>query len=119
MTRSEIENRLKDLNDLVLAGKPMEAFEKYYHDDVAMQENQLSPTISKEANRERELQFFSDVTEFRGAEVCGLAVGDSISYVTWHYNYTHRDWGVRNYTQVSVQQWKDGMIIREQFIYSN
>ena len=57
--------------------------------------------------------------EFRNASVLGVAVGDNISYVTWHYDYTHREWGVRNYTQVSVQHWKDGRIIREQFIYSN
>ena len=119
MTRLEIETALKDLNNLVLNGKAMEAFEKYYHDDVAMQENHLQPTFSKATNREREIQFFSDITEFRSAEVKGLAVGDDVSYVTWHYDYTHREWGVRDYTQVSVQRWKDGKIIHEQFIYSN
>jgi hypothetical protein len=119
MTRIEIEKALQDLNNLVLNGKAMEAFDKYYHDQVSMQENQLPPTVSKAANREREIQFFNDVTQFRGAEVKGLAVGDGISYVTWHYDYTHRQWGVRNYTQVSIQRWKDGKIINEQFIYSN
>jgi hypothetical protein len=119
MSRIEIEQSLTDLNTLVLSGKAMEAFEKYYHDDVAMQENHLPPTVSKAANREREIQFFNDITEFRSAEVKGVAVGDDISYVTWHYNYTHRHWGVRNYTQVSIQHWKDGKIIHEQFIYSN
>jgi multimeric flavodoxin WrbA len=119
MTRIEIENAIQDLNNLVMKGKAMEAFEKYYHDDVSMQENDLTPTVSKSANREREIQFFNDVTDFRGAEVKGLAVGDGISYVNWHYDYTHRHWGVRNYTQVSIQHWKDGKIIHEQFIYSN
>ena len=119
MTRIEIEKALKDLNNLVLNGKAIEAFDKYYHDEVSMQENQLSPMVSKAANREREIQFFNNVTQFRGADVKGLAVGDDISYVTWHYDYTHRLWGVRNYTQVSIQHWKDGKIIHEQFIYSN
>ena len=119
MTRIEIENALKDLNHLVLNGKAMEAFDKYYHNEVSMQENHLPPTVSKAANREREIRFFNDVTQFRGAEVKGLAVGDDISYVTWHYDYTHCQWGVRNYTQVSIQHWKDGKIIHEQFIYSN
>jgi dGTP triphosphohydrolase len=119
MTRLEIENSLRDLNHLVLNGKALEAFEKYYHEEVAMQENEQMPTVSKAANREREKEFYSNVTEFRSAEVKSLAVGDDISYVTWHYDYTHKDWGVRNYTQVSVQRWKDGKIIHEQFIYLN
>lgn len=119
MTRIQIENALTDLNNLVLTGKALEAFEKYYHEDVSMQENSQPPTVSKAANRDRELQFFQDVTEFRQAEVKGIAIGDAISYVTWHYDYTHKDWGVRNYTQISIQHWKDGKIIHEQFIYSN
>lgn len=117
MTRQEIETALLDLNQMVLSGKSMEAFEKYYHEHVAMQENNQEPTISKAANREREKHFHEDLIEFRTAEVKGLAVGDNISYVTWHYDYTHKDWGVRNYTQVSIQHWKEGKIIKEQFIY--
>ena len=119
MTRQQIEEAINDLNGLVLRGKSMEAFEKYYHDEVSMQENERTPTVSKTANRERELEFFEGITELRSAIVKGVAVGDDISYVTWHYDYSHKDLGVRNYTQVSIQHWKDGKIIHEQFIYAN
>ena len=33
----------------------------------------------------------------------------------WHYDYIHKDWGTRNYMQVSVQEWENDKIIREQF----
>ena len=119
MTRTEIEHSLQDLNKLVLDGKIIDAFEKYYHEDVVMQENSDVATISKAANRQREQEFLDNITEFRSAEVKGLAVGDNISFVVWGYDYTHKEWGEKNYTQVSIQQWKDGKIIREQFVYSN
>ena len=119
MTRLEIENSLKDLNGLVMEGKLLDAFEKYYHDDVVMQENELEPFVSKKFNREREIEFLNNITDFRGATVKGIGVGDDISFSVWHYDYTHKEWGVRNYTQVSVQEWKDGKIIKEKFIYSN
>ncbi|WP_353718345.1 SnoaL-like domain-containing protein [Dyadobacter sp. 676] len=119
MNRDQIESAIRELNDMVLNGKAMEAFEKYYHDQVSMQENHLPATVSKAANRKREEEFFDNVLEFRSAAVKGLAVGDNISYVTWHFDYTHREWGVRNYTQVSVQHWQDGQIIHEQFFYNN
>lgn len=119
MTRSEIEASLNELNSLVLNDKLMDAFEKYYHDDVVMQENQLAPTISKVANRQRELDFLDNVTEFRRAEVKGMGIGDNISFVVWKYDYTHNQWGVRDYTQVSIQEWEDGKIIRETFVYAN
>lgn len=116
---SSILEKLNDLNGLVLSGNAIEAFEKYYHDEVVMQENNQSPTVGKKANHQRELEFFGSITEFRGAKVLNLAAGENISYVTWHYDYTHKDWGERNYTQVSVQHWKDGKIVKEQFFYGN
>lgn len=48
-----------------------------------------------------------------------LAVNGNTSFVIWKYDYTHKEWGARNYTQVSVQHWKDGKIIKEQFFYGN
>jgi hypothetical protein len=114
-----IEESLQKLNAMVLDGRAMEAFEKFYHPDVVMQENEQVPTVGKDANRKREMEFFSKVQEFRGAQVKGLAVGDNYSTVVWHYDYTHADWGVRNYTQVSVQHWHEGKIIREQFFYGS
>lgn len=114
-----IHKNLEDLNQLVLQGNAMEAFEKYYHEDVVMQENELPPTVGKAANREREEEFFSKVTDFRGAEVKGMAVNGDVSFVIWEYDYTHAEWGERQYTQVSVQHWKDGKIIKEQFFYGN
>ena len=109
--------KINDLNDLVLQGKAMEAFEKYYHDNVKMQENESAPTVGKEANRKREEAFFDAVTEFRGARPLTVAIGENTTMVEWHFDYTHREWGTRNYTQVSVQHWKDGQIIHEKFYY--
>jgi hypothetical protein len=114
-----IQQKLNELNQLVLAGKSLEAFEKFYHNDVHMQENENTPTIGKEANRQREIDFYSKVSEFRSAEVRGVTVGENISTVIWHYDYTHKEWGRRNYVQVSVQHWRDGLIVREQFFYGS
>ena len=116
---SALLSKIDDLNDLVLQGKALEAFEKYYHDDVIMQENESSPTIGKAANRQREIEFFSSITEFRSAKPLKITVGENVSMVQWQFDYTHKDWGVRNYSQISVQEWKDGKIIREQFFYGN
>jgi hypothetical protein len=111
--------KISDLNDLVLQGKAMEAFDKYYHDEVVMQENDSSPTVGKQKNRQREEEFFQSLTEFRSARPLNVTFGEGTTMVRWHYDYTHREWGIRNYTQVSVQEWKDGKIIREQFYYGN
>ena len=84
-----------------------------------MQENDLAPTVGKEANLEREQAFLNAVTEFRGAEPLLTTVGEDATMVKWHYDYTHKEWGERKYTQVSVQEWKDGLIIKETFYYGS
>jgi hypothetical protein len=117
--RTQIENSLKDLNNLVIQGKLMDAFEKYYHEDVTMQENANPSVFGKAANREREAAFLNNIIEFRSASVRGQAIGDDISFVIWSYDYTHKEWGMKKYTQVSVQNWKDGKIVSEQFFYGN
>jgi len=110
-----LKEKITELNRLVLAGKALDAFEKFYHPEVMMQENENVPTVGKDANRQREIEFFNSISEFRGAEIKGVAVGDNLSSVIWHYDYTHKERGVKKYTQVSVQHWKDGQIIKEQF----
>ena len=108
---------VEDLNSMILEGRALEAFEKYYAEDVVMQENELPPTIGKAANREREKEFFSNLVELRGADVKAVAVGDDVTMVEWFFDYTHKEWGRRTYHQVAVQRWKDGKIVHERFYY--
>jgi hypothetical protein len=116
---STLKEKITELNNLVLSGKALDAFEKFYHKDVVMQENDGAPTVGKAANLEREKEFFGNIAEFRGAEVKALAIGDDVTTVIWSYDYTHKEWGVRKYTQASVQHWHEGQIVREQFFYGN
>ncbi|MBD2018848.1 nuclear transport factor 2 family protein [Leptolyngbya sp. FACHB-36] len=116
---AELHVAFEDIKNLVLQGKAMEAFEKYYADDVVMQENENPATVGKAANRERELEFFSKVVEFRGADVKQVAYGDDVIISEWSLDYTHADWGKRTYDQVSVQQWKDGKVVHERFYYAS
>ena len=114
-----LKEKINELNQMVLNGKALDAFEHFYHDQVVMQENESTPTIGKDANREREIEFFNNITEFRGAHVQDVTIGEDVTMVVWQYDYTHKQWGERNYKQVSVQHWLDGKIIKEQFFYGN
>ena len=116
---TNIKTLIHELNEMVLQGKPLEAFEKFYADDVIMQENDQSPTVGKVANRQREELFFASLIDFRSAKVLDVTVGDTTTMVKWHYDYTHKEWGVRNYTQISVQHWRENKIAREEFFYGN
>jgi ketosteroid isomerase-like protein len=114
-----LEESVSDLNSMILKGQILEAFEKYYADDVVMQENEQPPTIGKDANREREKQFLANLTEFRSAQVKSVAVGNNVTMVEWFFDYTHKEWGKVTHHQVAVQHWKNGKIVHERFYYGS
>ncbi|HSK11723.1 MAG TPA: nuclear transport factor 2 family protein, partial [Phnomibacter sp.] len=110
---------VNDLNEKILNGKILEAFETYYHDDVVMQDNDHPVRVGKDVNRQYEEAFVNGLTEFRGAKLLNTLVSDGITVTEWWFDYTHKDFGTRNYTQVATQRWKDGKIIEEKFYYNN
>lgn len=111
--------KISAVNDLILQGKALEAFEEFYDDDVVMQENDNPEFVGKELNRKREEAFFAAITEFRCAKPLKVAVGEKTTMVEWHFDYTHKELGIKKYTQVAVQEWRDGKIVKEKFYYGS
>ena len=80
----------KELNDMILAGKALDAFEKFYAESVVMQENTDTPREGKDINRKYEQDFFASIAEFHGAELGGGALGTGLRYAVsgWVYRAT-------------------------------
>ncbi|WP_061249503.1 hypothetical protein [Leptospira alstonii] len=114
-----IKKNVTKLNEMILAGDVIKAFEEFYHPLVEMQENTLNPTKGFEANLAREKDFVSKV-KWNHAEVLGTIVDEEKgrSVVEWEIDYVHNEWGHIKTTQASVQTWKDGKIIHERFYYT-
>ncbi len=110
---------VEDFNKMIADGKIMDAFEKYYSEDVVMQENDYPATVGKDANRERELEFFGNVTAFRKGDILNVLVSDGLVVTETHYDYSHKVYGERNFVQLAVQRWKDDKIVYEKFYYNN
>ena len=105
-----------DLNDMIRQGKTMEAFEKYYAEDVVMMEND-EVFEGKAVNRKRELEFFSNVKEVHEFALNNSAVGGDTSYCEQSIDVTFKDDKRMTTQQVSVRTWKDGLVVKERFYY--
>ena len=107
------------LNNMILQGQILEAFDKFYADDVVMQENNGEPRVGKAANRAYEEAFVTGLTGFHGADIKALAVDDEdgVAMVQWWMSFSHKDYGDIDRHQVCVQHWKNGQIVKEQFFY--
>ena len=108
----------KELNDMILGGKAIEAFEKFYAGDVEMRENADTPVRGKDANRKREEEFFSSIQEFHGAELVGSAVTGDTSFSEWMWDVTLKGVGRIKMEQTAVRRWKDGQVATERFYYN-
>ncbi len=118
-TGEDLKEKVKEYIRMQQSGEIIAALDRFYSDDTVMQENELEPTVGKEANRLREETFLRNVQAFRKAEVKSLSIGADTVAIEWHYDYDHREWGTRNYHQVSLQRWKDGKIVHERFYYGS
>ncbi|MGB3466391.1 MAG: nuclear transport factor 2 family protein [Cyclobacteriaceae bacterium] len=118
---STIKENVEQLNNMILQGEILNAFDQYYAEEVTMQDNDNPVRQGKKECRKFEEEFVNNLSEFRGAKVKNVMISEDagVAAVEWDFDYTHNEWGERNYTQVSVQQWKDGKIVSEQFLYNS
>ena len=116
---SDLKSKVERVQAMIGQGQVLEAFDTYYADDVVMTEKGQEPRVGKQANREFEEYFVKGLTEFRGFEVKSLAVSEEtgVAFVETYNDFTHKDWGDQQRTQVAIQQWKDGQIVSEEFYY--
>ncbi|HZD46236.1 MAG TPA: SnoaL-like domain-containing protein [Acidobacteriaceae bacterium] len=117
-TATSVQELDKQLNDDVLSGKIMDAFEKYYADDVVMQENSEEPRVGKAANRKAEEEFMSSVEAFNGASVKASAVNGDVTFSEWEMDITFKGGKRVTMSQVAVRHWKNGKIAHERFFYN-
>lgn len=111
-------NHVKELVDMVLSGRAMEAFDKFYADDVQMQENENPPTVGKDANRKREEEFFAQIKEFHGANYDVVLADANFAALRGTMEFTNIQGDRVHLDQVAIQTWKDGKIVHEKFYYN-
>jgi ketosteroid isomerase-like protein len=117
-TAVNVEQLDKQLNQDVLSGKAMEAFEKYYADDVVMQENSDEPRRGKAVNRKAEEDFFASVEKWNGGACTASAVNGDVTFSEWEYDITFKGGNRMKMNQVAVRHWKNGKIVNERFYYN-
>lgn len=112
------QERLGDLIPSIEQGRILDAMNRFYADDVKMQENDNLPTIVLAANIEREKRFLSSVREWEGFEVTAIGDGfDITSYEVVMDRVTTDDIPV-HLKQVVIAKWEDGKIVHERFFYN-
>ncbi|MEM9896788.1 MAG: nuclear transport factor 2 family protein, partial [Bacteroidota bacterium] len=112
--------KAEHLYKMIGEGQLLEAFEKYYSDDVVMTEP-LGTREGKIACREYEEQFLNNIQEFHGLEVKAITSDEEAGIVIHEtaMDVTFKDGNRVHMEQAGVQRWKDDKIVNERFYYSS
>lgn len=111
---------VKRIYDMVAQGKILDAFEKYYHNDVVMVEATGEERRGKEANRKFQNDFMEMIKEVHGSGVKAVTANDSddITMVESWMDVTMKDGQRSKMEEVAVQKWQGDKIIHERFYYN-
>ncbi len=109
----------REVNDLINQGKAMDAFEKFYADDVVMAENFDEPCVGKDANRKREYEFFGKVEQIKSAVLLAQAYDEAagVGFSEWDWDVVFKGGFNVRMRQVGARRWKDGKVVHERFYY--
>jgi len=107
-----------ELNAMIQKGEIMAAFEKYYVDDIVMQENTEPPCTGKSANRAREQAFVDSIGQVHAIKLVNNAVNGETAFSEWLFDVTFRGGQRVQLAQVAVRRWKDGRVAHERFYYN-
>lgn len=112
----DLKSTVNEFIKLVHQLKFLEAHQ-YYSEDIVNIENEGEPVIGLAAKSEKEeelLEYFANISAVpKNTIVC-----DNMSVTEWHYRFTNKQTGEKiDYTQLSLQKWKNGKIIHERHHY--
>lgn len=111
-------DKINDVYNHIEEGTAMDAFEKYYGEDVTMILEDGSKVEGKDANREREREFFGSVESFNGLEVTGITSNEEngVTSVESVMDVTFKGAdSPMKIEQVAVQHWDGEQISQERF----
>jgi hypothetical protein len=117
--------RAKDIYDMMFQGKLLDAFDKYYADNVVMQELGEEPRTGKAINREYEVNFLNSIKEMHGGGITAMAADEENKVVfvenwmdvTMNGPMTGNADVRMKMTQVNVQNWEGDHIVKEVFYH--
>lgn len=107
-----------ELNQALQEHKFLEAFDRFYADDVVMQENSEEPCRGKAANHQRTLDWAATVAQIHAARLIGSAVSGDRSYSEWQYDATYKNGTRFQINEVTARVWRDGKIVSERFYWN-
>lgn len=115
MQEAKIKESVEEIVALALSGKGADAWEKFYHESVEKIDLDGVSIKGKPNVLAANHTLLGSITEVRTYEHTGSLVKGDRSFVVWNVDFDVKDVGTIKVTEVCIQDWQDGKIIKERF----
>ncbi len=112
--------KAQDIYNMLGQGQLMEAFDKYYAENIVMTEPR-GTREGKATCRDYEIQFLNNLQEFHGLDIHSVASDEenATTFVESTMDVTFKDGNRVKMEQVAVQKWEGDQIVHERFYYES
>lgn len=117
---TELKEKINALNQLIIRGDTIKAMEIFYSNDIEMQENEDAPRKGKSVCIDIERDNLQKVKDVQSILVNqAFDEEKNIVFSEWQFLVTYKDDNKFMLTEVSVQHWLNGQVVKEKFYYKN
>ena len=117
MTKEQLTLSVNEQNSLIKELKYLQALDKFYSEEIISVENENPPIVGLAEYRKAGIKFLANTSNY-SAELKNVIISDDMSVIEWHYKFNHKEWGIWDRAQISIQRWKDGKIVHERHHYN-
>ncbi|MCE7996508.1 MAG: nuclear transport factor 2 family protein [Roseivirga sp.] len=110
----------QELQGMMGQGQMMEAFEKFYAENVVMVEATGDVREGKDLNRTFEEQWMSSIKEIHGGGVGAITANEETGHTcteSW-IDASFKDGNRMKMEEVSVKKWEGDQVVHERFYYN-
>lgn len=118
MLKDSLKKRIQELNQLIENGETVKAIELYYAETVTMQENEDEPRIGKAVNLAQEKKNVAGVKS-ANCTLLRQVIDEKqgLVFSEWQLVFTYPNNETYKITEVSIQEWQNGLVVKEKFYY--
>ena len=114
----ELPVRVQELLDFFKTNPPVEEiYERFYDENVVVQENLEAPRVGRALSIERQKRMNANVKEIHNFHIGSVLVDGDKSVVEMHIEATTQDGYRIHIEELGMQTWKNGKIIHERYFY--
>ncbi len=114
----EVRDRVQELLEFFKSNPPVErVYERFYDENVVVQENLQPPRIGRTLSIERQQRMNANVKEIHDFQIGAVLVDGNRSVIEMHLELTTRDGYRIRLEEVGMQTWENGLIIHERYFY--